>query len=462
MNRLSGTDSAFWYAESPTWHMHVGAAAVCDPTNAPGFCFESVKDLVARRLPEVPQLRWRIGGDVAGLDRPWFVEDDELDIDFHFRRVAVPAPGGDREFNDLVGRLMSYKLDRSRPLWELWFIEGLANGKVAILTKMHHALIDGTTGAGLSEILLDITPEPRPPATTVDRSLVGVGVPPLEQRALGGLINVAVKTPFRVARLVEQTIRQELATRGIENKPPRPYDAPRTIFNAPISQYRKVGGSGVPMARVRAVADAYGVKINDVVMALTSGALRSYLDKRGELPDRALVSQVMVSNRGDSNDVGNRFTAMPVALATDIEDPAERIAAIYANSQGAKNTAKALAAHQIVGLSEVVPPAMISFGSWAYTAAGMGGRVAPMNLAFSNVAGPDFPLYLNGALLEHLMPMGPLVFDVGLNVTCFSYRGSMDFGFTSTPEIADDIDDLADAIEPALRELEQAAGIAVS
>uniref|UniRef100_UPI000A05E97D WS/DGAT/MGAT family O-acyltransferase n=1 Tax=Aldersonia kunmingensis TaxID=408066 RepID=UPI000A05E97D len=382
MNRLSSTDAAFWYAESPTWHMHVGAAAVCDPTNAPGFCFESVKQLLASRLPEVPQLRWRIEGDPIGLDRPWFVEDEHLDIDFHVRRVALPSPGGDRELNELVGRLMSYKLDRSRPLWELWFIEGLANGRVAIMTKMHHALIDGGSGAGLSEILLDITPEPRPPVKTVDRSLVGVELPPLEERLLNGLVNVAVKTPYRFVRLIEQTVRQELATRGIANKPPRPYDAPATIFNTPVSQYRKVGGSGVPLARVRAVKEAYGVKINDVVMALVSGALRTYLEKRGDLPDRSLVSQVLVNTRSENdNNVGNQFNAMAVAIATDIADPAERLRTIYANSQGAKATAKAMAPHQDIGYSDTAPPVLIQLAGRAYSAAGIGGKVAPMNLA---------------------------------------------------------------------------------
>jgi diacylglycerol O-acyltransferase / wax synthase len=457
MNRMSRLDAGFWFAETRECPMHGIGVRVCDPSGVPDFSFETVRDLVAAHVEELPSLRYRVVGARLGLDRPWLVEDPAFDINMHVRRIALPPPGGRRELQEAIGRLLSRQLDRARPLWEMWFIEGLARGRVATVVKIHHALVDGVSGAALIERMYDTSPQPRSPVAEAGPPAQEPVIPNLGRRALGALVNVGAVTPYRTLRAIQQTVSQRVAGRGLANKPPRLFQAPHTRFNAAISPRRQVSCCKVSVDRISAVRRAYGVTFNDVLLALVSGAARRYLQDRGELPERPLVAQVPMSTRSDITELGNMITTVSIRLPTDVADPVERMKTTAVSAQSAKNMAAVLSAHRVVGRTEVVPPGLLHLGVRAYAASHLGGRFAPINLVVSNGRGSDTPHHLAGAVVEEVVVMGPIMLDVALNVTCYTYNGWANLGFVTTPEIAGDIDELADAIDPCLQELEEAA-----
>jgi diacylglycerol O-acyltransferase / wax synthase len=351
---------------------------------------------------------------------------------------------------------MSYQLDRVRPLWELWFIEGIEHGRVAILVKLHHVLVDGASALALLEAMFADRAQSRRLTADTGKSRA-LHRPGLGRRALAAASNVSVLTPYRMVRLAQQALLQQRAVRGIANSPVRYFEAPITRFNAEVSPYRRVSRSRVPLDRVKAVNEAFGVKLNDIVLALVSGALRRYLQAREELPLKSLVAQIGISTRRDDAIWGNQITSAKVRLATHVADVAERVTTIHRETQSAKDRAQTLASHQRVGLMETIPPGLVTLAVGIWAASRLGRHFAPTNMVISNIRGPEFQRYIAGAAIEQQVPLGPLSVDIGLNITCNSSDGWIDFGFVTTPEIADDITELADAIEPALQALEEAA-----
>jgi WS/DGAT/MGAT family acyltransferase len=460
--RLSGIDTAFLYGETPSWHMHVSAVSILDPITAESFSFERLRTQIEERLPDVPQFRMKLREVPFGLHRPLLVEDPHFDLDFHIRHIGAPAPGSREQLGNLIGELVGWKLDRSRPLWEMWLIDGLEGGRKALLAKIHHAIIDGVSGSELATVLLDLEAEPPPrsqPAEPVDPT---APVPNDFELMLSGFFHT-ISTPYRVARFARQSIRQAMRFVPFAQRdaaPPIPFQAPRTPFNTAISPHRRFAFASVPLAEAKEVKDAFGVKLNDVVIALCAGTLRRYLEDRGELPDQPLIAQCPVSTRpeGQEREIGTQVSSMFVSLATDVDDPADRLRAIHGSTMGAKEMQKAMSAEKIMGLGETATPGLISLAARMYTAAGLD-RAAPpvMNLIISNVPGPPFQLYSAGARVEALYPMGPLLFGTGLNVTVFSYRDSIDFGFMVCRDVIDDPWPLADAVPAALQELVKAA-----
>lgn len=459
MERISGSDAIFLSMERPTWHQHTGGLLVFDASEAPGFGFEAFKRLVGERLPLAPRFACRVKEVPLGLDRPLWVKDRNFDVSNHMHRVGLPSPGGMRELADLVGDLMGHQLDRRMPLWEMWFIEGLEDGHVAVLAKTHHCMMDGASGQGLAEYIFDLEPNPTgpPPVPPVAEDAGDDRMPSdLELMARGLLPTLA--TPLTMGRYGLQLTRRGISLlpfmRG-DNRPATPMDAPPTPWNASLSPRRRMSFVSVPLDDVKEVREKHDVKVNDVILAMVTTALRRYLIDVDALPDKPLVSGVPVSTReiGDS-EVGNKIANMFVALPVQIEDPIERLRAIHESTMSAKEMTKAVRARRIQAFAESAPPAVINLAFRTMFSAQLDQLVpAAANVLVSNVPGPPFPLYSVGARVRAIYPIGPLMMGMGLNCTVLSYIDSVDFGLQCDPELVADPWAISGHIPDALREL---------
>jgi diacylglycerol O-acyltransferase len=463
MQRLTGLDATFLYMETPTMHMHVASTCVFDPTSVPGgYAFEKVRALVENRLPLLAPFRRRLVDVPFSLHHPLWIEDPDFDLDYHVRRAALPSPGGDRELAEFAGEVMGRPLDRTRPLWEMYVVEGLEHGYIACVTKTHHAAIDGVSGAELTVNLLDLTaepavvPPPDPPWTPdripSDAQLVAYALQSLSRQPLA-----AVKAARRTAEMALNVRRRN--RQPDVAPPPALFAAPRTSLNTSITSHRRFAFTQVALDDVKLVKNTLGATVNDVVLAVCAGALRRYLADRGDMLTEDLVAMVPISVRADDEKgaMGNRVSGMLVSLATTIEDPVERLRAISQSTRQAKDQDRAIGADTLTNWTEFAAPAVAARAARLVSTLKVADRVRPLfNVVISNVPGPNFPLYSAGARMVAMYPMGPITEGVALNMTVMSYLGSVGFGLVACREVVPQLEDIATYVGEALDELMKA------
>lgn len=468
MRRLSGVDADMLYAETPEWHMHVGGVVIVDPSTAPGgFGYDEWRALMGHLALQVPAFHERLVEVPLGLDRPVWVRDPDFDLDNHLHTLTLGSPGDRRDLADLVGELSRQKLDRSRPLWEAWYIDGLQDGRVSSYFKLHHALMDGVGGTMIMGHMLSL--EPDGVDITDEPAFEGEPLPSganLVLGAAGSLLSI----PLRAARLLPRTVgslRNALTRRerGSADSAALPFRAPRTPFNYPVTANRAIAFCSLPLADAKTVRKAFDATINDVVLAVCAGALRRWLAGQGRLPDSPLVAAVPVSTRTieQMEELGNRVSGWFATLATNIDDPVERLRLVRKGAAGAKDLYESGIEDVVMDWADLPIPLMMTFGTRLYDTLKISERVPPVfNLLVSNIRGADTPLYAGGAQVDAIYPLGPVLDSVGLNMTVLSYQDSIDFAIVGCPDLSPDLWDLADALPLALAELVEAIPAAQS
>jgi len=349
VEQLSGLDASFLYLETPTLHMHVEIITVFDPSTVPGgYSFAKMQAQIASRTFQAPVFRRLLVEVPFRLGHPVWVDDPDFDIDYHVRRTAIPSPGGRRELADLAGDIASRQLDRSKPLWEFWIAEGLEHGHIAVIAKMHHSTVDGMSGAALLSVLFDLElnpgPDPQPPDVIGDSHI------PSSAELISEAVAARVFRPFEMTRDIIRTgkhlvrvrrVRREPDHRGPQAKAALPLSAPKTSFNGTLTRRRQVALASIGLDDVKRLKNATGTTVNDVVLAICTGALRQFLVDGNELPDKPLVAVVPVSVEpgSDAPYGSNKISTMFVQLPANLDDPLARLAAIREGTKGAKERA---------------------------------------------------------------------------------------------------------------------------
>jgi len=448
--QLTPQETFFIGGETDTVYQHTGGLVLLDARDRPEFGYETFRRHFEERIGGIPHFRWKLHEVPLGLDLPYWVEDEEFSFDHHIRRIAVPSPGDREALGELVAYLYSRHLDRNRPLWETWFVEGLGDRQYALVQKMHHCMMDGEGASKLGERLIDL--EPDAPSRPVDPrvSEVKAGDVPSPWRQSFNMWRRYLRLPADASREAIEAVRPLLRDRirrlGAEHT-----DAPVPIahFNGAVSRDRAFVFGSLPLADLKAVKNHFDVTLNDVVMALVGTSLRTYLQERDLLPEESLRGTFAVSLRtAEDDEFSNRITTASATLATDQTDLAVRLRAIAGDSE----RAKAEAHHGGKGILEhmqILPPllvgALLNLARPEMTLPVVGG-----NLMVSNVRGSHLPMYMAGARTTAMYPVSIIAPGSGLNVTCISYVDNVDFGITLEPSMFPDPWPLLDGLQRAL------------
>jgi WS/DGAT/MGAT family acyltransferase len=460
--RLSALDASFLYLERPSMHMHVAAVSLLDPSTRPDGRLRArdVTDLFVSRLHTVPRFRQRVVRVPLDLSLPVWADDPTFDLDYHVRRAALPAPGGRRELADLVQRVLSRPLDRTKPLWELYVIEGLEDGHVATLMKVHHAMIDGLSGMHLAAAMYDLSAEPPPTSPSPTWSpeplpgaeeLVGEAVRALAMHPIDGMATALEnvrRSPALAALDLGGVASGVRSLFGMGTRPASPFDVR-------IGPNRRFAMTEAPVQRFREIKAALGGTVNDVVLTVVGGALRRVLAERGE-PTRGRTLRVMVPvsvRGGGDGPFGNRVAPAFVDLPVGPMGPKRRLALVREGTAHLKESMMAMGADTIIGLGAYAPGGLLAAAARAMS------RAPWFNLVVSNIPGPQQPLYLAGARLIASYPSMPLGENSALSIACSSLGGTMAFGLTGDWDGMPDVEGLALSIDGSLAEAAKAAGI---
>ena len=456
--RLSPLDSSFLHAEDAVSHMHIGSVGIFEGPPPP---FERALAMVRGKLALVPRYRQVARFVPFDLGRPVWVDDPHFTLDYHVRNTALPAPGDDDQLRALVGRIMGQQLDRTKPLWEIWVVEGVAGGRWAMVSKTHHALVDGVSGTELLAVIMDLSPEgtildpddwaPRPAPGPVELMTEAVGDllrSPYEQiRA----VRAATRVPRHAIRQAVDVARGVISMAGIV----RP--TPLSSLNGPLGPHRRYDWAATTVDDVKRVRKVLGGTFNDVVLTAITRGFRDLLQSRGESVDRVVRTLVPVSVRvradsglavGDGT-YANKVSAMFAELPVGIEGPEERLHAISSQMEGLKESKEAMAGEALTSLSGFAPPMLLALGTRLATRVGQ----RNVNTVTTNVPGPQFPLYVLGRRMIEAYPYVPLAGQVRIGVAIFSYDGRVTFGVTGDRDTTADLDVLSRGIERGMDEL---------